>query len=1052
MNEGMHEGISAPFIKYPIGTSLMMAGILFVGLVAYPLLPVAPLPQVDFPTIQITAQLPGASPETMASSVAQPLERQFAQIPGIAQMTSTSYLGTASITIQFDLNRNIDGAANDVLAGINGAGGQLPKNLPTPPTYRKVNPADSPILLLSATSDSLPLTTVSDSVDAQLAQQISQISGVAQVTIGGQQKPSVRVQVDPAKLVAKGLSLEDVRAQIANVTVDSPKGNVDGDKRAFTIYANDQLLDSKDWNDVIIAYRNGGPLRIRDIGQAITASEDMKQAAWADGKRGVFLVVYKQPGANVIDTVDKIKALLPRLVAGIPAAIKIGIISDRTQTIRAAVEDVQFTLLLTIFLVVLVIFAFLRSFWATVIPAVTVPLGLLGACALMWVFGYTLDNLSLMALTIAVGFVVDDAIVVLENITRYIEEGEKPLIAAYKGSSEIGFTILSISISLVAVLIPLLLMGGIIGRLFREFAVTLAMTIFVSLVVSLSLTPMMCSRFLRPHTGHEEHGKFYQWSERGFDAMLRSYERGLDIALSWRRTTLAIFFATLALSVYLFMIIPKGFFPQQDIGLITSTSEASQDISFADMVRQQEALGAIAQADPAVASVAMAIGGNGRAGNNGSVYITLKPLSERDASAMQVIARLRPKLEKVQGSRLYMQAAQDVRLGGRPTRTQFEFTLQDANLDELNEWAPKVLDKMKALPELRDVATDQQSQGTTLQLKINRDTASRYGILPQLIDDTLYDAFGQRQVTQYFTQLNSYHVILEILPELQGNFDTLDKLYIKSPTTGDQVPLSAFATWTSVPVRPLSISHQGQFPAITISFNLAQNAALGQATDAVQRAMADIGVPSTVSSSFQGTAQAFQQSLGTVPLLILAALVVVYLILGILYESYIHPLTILSTLPSAGVGALAILMAFGYDFSLIALIGIILLIGIVKKNGIMMVDFAIAAERDEHLSPEQSIKKAALLRFRPIMMTTMAALLGGVPLMLGTGTGSEIRQPLGYAMVGGLFVSQALTLFTTPIVYLYLDKLSNAFANWGRSKRDDAPDLDKRGPVKEAAE
>jgi len=1052
MNEGMHEGISAPFIKYPIGTSLMMAGILFVGLVAYPLLPVAPLPQVDFPTIQITAQLPGASPETMASSVAQPLERQFAQIPGIAQMTSTSYLGTASITIQFDLNRNIDGAANDVLAGINGAGGQLPKNLPTPPTYRKVNPADSPILLLSATSDTLPLTTVSDSVDAQLAQQISQISGVAQVTIGGQQKPSVRVQVDPAKLVAKGLSLEDVRAQIANVTVDSPKGNVDGDKRAFTIYANDQLLEAKDWNDVIIAYRNGGPLRVRDIGQAVTGPEDAKQAAWADGKRGVFLVVYKQPGANVIDTVDKIKALMPRLVAGIPAAIKIGILSDRTQTIRAAVEDVQFTLLLTIVLVVMVIFVFLRSFWATVIPAITVPLGLLGACALMWVFGYTLDNLSLMALTIAVGFVVDDAIVVLENITRYIEEGDKPLTAAFKGSSEIGFTILSISISLVAVLIPLLLMGGIIGRLFREFAVTLAMTIFVSMVVSLTLTPMMCSRFLRPHTGHEEHGKFYQWSERGFDAMLRGYERGLDLALAWRRTTLVIFFATLALSVYLFMVIPKGFFPQQDIGLITATSEAAQDISFADMVRQQEALGAIAQADPAVATVAMAIGGNGRAGNNGSVYITLKPLSERDANAMQVIARLRPKLEKVQGSRLYMQAAQDVRLGGRPTRTQFEFTLQDANLDELNEWAPKVLAKMRTLSELRDVATDQQSEGTTLQLKINRDTASRYGILPQLIDDTLYDAFGQRQVTQYFTQLNSYHVILEILPELQGNFDTLDKLYIKSPTTGDQVPLSAFASWTSTPVRPLSISHQGQFPAITISFNLAPNAALGQATDAVQRAMADIGVPSTVNSSFQGTAQAFQQSLGTVPLLILAALVVVYLILGILYESYIHPLTILSTLPSAGVGALAILMAFGYDFSLIALIGIILLIGIVKKNGIMMVDFAIAAERDQHLSPEQSIKQAALLRFRPIMMTTMAALLGGVPLMLGTGTGSEIRQPLGYAMVGGLFVSQALTLFTTPIVYLYLDNLSNAFANWGRSKRDDTHDLDGHGAVKEAAE
>jgi HAE1 family hydrophobic/amphiphilic exporter-1 len=1046
------DGISAPFIRYPIGTSLMMAGILFVGLVAYPLLPVAPLPQVDFPTIQITAQLPGASPETMASSVAQPLERQFAQIPGIAQMTSTSYLGTASITIQFDLNRNIDGAANDVLAGINGAGGQLPKNLPTPPTYRKVNPADSPILLLSATSDSLPLTTVSDAVDAQLAQQISQISGVAQVTIGGQQKPSVRVQVDPAKLVAKGLSLEDVRNQISIVTVDSPKGNIDGDTRAFTIYSNDQMLDSKDWNDVIIAYRNGGPLRVRDIGQAVTGPEDAKQAAWANGQRGVFLVVYKQPGANVIDTVDKIKALLPRLVAGIPAAIKIGVISDRTQTIRAAVEDVQFTLLLTIFLVVMVIFAFLRSFWATVIPAVTVPLGLLGACALMWVFGYTLDNLSLMALTIAVGFVVDDAIVVLENITRYIEEGEKPLAAAFKGSKEIGFTILSISISLVAVLIPLLLMGGIIGRLFREFAVTLAMTIFVSMVVSLTLTPMMCSRFLRAHNEGHQHGRIYKWSERGFDAMLHAYERGLDIAIDWRRTTLVIFFATLALSVYLFMIIPKGFFPQQDIGLITSTSEASQDISFAEMVRQQEALGAIAQADPAVASVAMAIGGNGRAGNNGSVYITLKPLEERDASAMQVIARLRPKLEKVQGARLYMQAAQDVRLGGRPTRTQFEFTLQDANLDELNEWAPKVLAKMKALPELRDVATDQQADGTTLQLNINRDKASRYGIQPQLIDDTLYDAFGQRQVTQYFTQLNSYHVILEILPELQGSFDTLDKLYVKSPTTGDQVPMSAFASWSSVPVRPLSISHQGQFPAITISFNLAPDAALGQATDAVQRSMADIGMPSTVNSSFQGTAQAFQQSLGTVPLLILAALVVVYLILGILYESYIHPLTILSTLPSAGVGALAILMAFGYDFSLIALIGIILLIGIVKKNGIMMVDFAIAAERDEHLSPEQSIRKAALLRFRPIMMTTMAALLGGVPLMLGTGTGSEIRQPLGYAMVGGLFVSQALTLFTTPVVYLYLDKLSVAFSNWGRSKDDDEHQLPEHDAVKEAAE
>jgi HAE1 family hydrophobic/amphiphilic exporter-1 len=1048
----MNEGISAPFIRYPIGTSLMMAGILFVGIVAYPLLPVAPLPQVDFPTIQITATLPGGSPETMASSVAQPLERQFAQIPGIAQMTSTSYLGTAAVTIQFDLNRSIDGAANDVQGAINAASGQLPKSLPSPPTYRKVNPADSPILLLSATSDSLPITTVSDAVDAQLAQQISQISGVAQVTIGGQQKPSIRVQIDPAKLVVKGLSLEDVRTVITNTTVDSPKGNIDGLKQAYTIYSNDQLLDSKDWNDVIIAYRNGGPLRIRDIGRAVTGPEDAKQAAWANGKRGVFLVVYKQPGANVIDTVDKIKALLPRLVAAIPPAIKIEVISDRTQTIRAAVSDVQFTLLLTIALVVMVIFVFLRSFWATVIPTVTVPLALLGACALMWVFGYTLDNLSLMALTIAVGFVVDDAIVMLENITRYIEEGEKPLAAAFKGSSEIGFTIVSISISLVAVLIPLLLMGGIIGRLFREFAVTLTMTIFVSMVVSLTLTPMMASRFLRAH-GETKHGKFYDWSERAFDAMLRAYEVGLDIAMSWRRTTLVIFFATLALSVYLFVIIPKGFFPQQDVGLISATSEAAQDISFAAMKDRQEALGKIAQADPDVASVAMAIGGSGRAGNNGNVFITLKPREERTASAQQIIARLRPKLEKVEGARLFMQAAQDVRLGGRPTRTQFEFTLQDADLDELNAWAPKILDKMKTLPELRDVATDQQSEGTTLQLNVNRDTASRYGITPQLVDDTLYDAFGQREVTQYFTQLNSYHVIEEILPELQENFDILNKLYIKSPTTGEQVPLATFATWTSVPVRPLSISHQGQFPAITISFNLAQAVALGQATDAVQKAMTELGAPATLNSSFQGTAQAFQQSLGTVPLLIMAALVVVYLILGILYESYIHPITILSTLPSAGVGALAILMAFGYDFSLIALIGIILLIGIVKKNGIMMVDFAISAERDEHLTSEQSIRKAALLRFRPIMMTTMAALLGGVPLMLGTGTGSEIRQPLGYAMVGGLIVSQALTLFTTPVIYLYLDRLSNAFAGWGRpANADQDPHAEAHGPIKEAAE
>jgi HAE1 family hydrophobic/amphiphilic exporter-1 len=1036
----MNESISSPFIRYPIGTSLLMAGILFVGLVAYPLLPVAPLPQVDFPTIQVSASLPGGSPETMASSVAQPLERQLAQIPGVAQMTSTSSLGSTAITIQFDLNRNIDGAANDVQGAINAASGQLPKNLPSPPTYRKVNPADSPILLLSATSETLPLIKVSDAVDAQLGQQISQISGVAQVFIGGQQKPAIRIQVDPAKLVAKNLSLEDIRNQIAITTVDSPKGNIDGPRRAYTIYANDQLLDPDAWNDVIIAYRNGAPLRVKDIGRAVAGPEDMKQAAWADGKRGVFLVIFKQPGANVIDTVDKIKQQLPRLIGAIPPAIKIKIISDRTLTIRAAVHEVQITLLITIALVIMVIFLFLRSIWATVIPSITVPLALLGACSLMWVFGYTLDNLSLMALTIAVGFVVDDAIVMLENITRYVEKGEKPLAAAFKGAKEIGFTIVSISISLVAVLIPLLLMGGVIGRLFREFAVTLAMAIFVSLVVSLTLTPMMASRFLRTH-GEARHGRLYQWSERAFDRLLGSYTRGLDLALRHSLTTLCVFFATVALSVYLFTIIPKGFFPQQDNGFLTGVSEAAQDISFAEMMRHQEELSEIVQADPAVDSIAMFIGGGGTALNSGRMYITLKPREERDVNAEQIMARLRPKLAKVEGARLYLQASQDVRLGGRATRTQFEYTLQDANLAELDEWAPKILQKLKTLPQLRDVATDQQTEGTTLQLKINRDTAARYGIEPQLIDDTLDDAFGQRQVTQYFTQLNSYHVILEILPDLQGRLDTLDKLYIKSPTTGEQVPLSVFCTWTSDPVRPLSIAHQGQFPAITVSFNLAPNVALGQATSAIQQAVDQLGAPATLSSSFQGTAQAFQDSLRTVPLLIVAALVVVYLILGVLYESYIHPLTILSTLPSAGVGALAILMAFGFDFSLIALIGIILLIGIVKKNGIMMVDFAITAERDEHLSPRDSIRKAAILRFRPIMMTTMAALLGGVPLMLGTGTGSEIRQPLGYAMVGGLVVSQALTLFTTPVVYLYLDRLSNAIARRtkGKTPGDEQP-------------
>jgi len=1022
----MKSSISAPFIRFPIGTSLIMVGILFVGIIAYQSLPVAPLPKVDFPTIQVTATLPGASPAIMASSVAQPLERQFAQIPGVSQTTSSSGLGITTVVVQFDLDRNIDAAANDIQAAINAASGQLPRELPSPPTYRKVNPADSPILLLSVTSDTLPLTEVDDNADTKLAQQISQISGVGQVSIGGEQKPAIRIQIDPAKLVAKNLSLEDVRSQLAITTTNTPKGSIDGEVRSYTIYANDQLTAADKWNDVVIAYRNGAPLRVRDIGRAVSGPEDTKKAAWSSGKRGVFLIVFKQPGANVIETVDRIKAELPRLRAAMPPTLNVGILSDRTQTIRASVEDVQFTLLLTIGLVIAVIFVFLRTFWATVIPSVTVPLSLLGACGLMYLMSYSLDNISLMALTISVGFVVDDAIVMLENIVRHVEDGMKPYEAALQGSGEIAFTILSISISLVAVFIPLLLLGGIIGRLFREFAVTTAMCIGVSAFVALTLTPMMAARFLR--TEREiRHGRFYAITERGFDRLLRAYERGLDVVLRHQFPTLCVFLATVVVTGYLFVSIPKGFFPQQDTGLITGTSEAAQDVSFAEMMRRQEALGEIIGKDSAVATYAMALGAGGSSPtiNSGRFFITLKPRNERNVSAGEVIARLRPQLEKVEGARLFMQAAQDVNVGGRASRTQFQYTLQDANLDELSQWAPKVLEKLKSLPMLRDVASDQQTAGGALTLTIDRDQASRYGLTPQLIDDTLYDAFGQRQVAQYFTQQNSYHVVMEVLPELQGQVASLDRIFIKSPTTGEQVPLAAFAKWTTRQIEPLSISHQGQFPAVTISFNLAQGASLGTATQAIQDAEQEMQVPASLIGTFQGNAQAFQASLRTVPMLILAALFVVYLILGILYESYIHPLTILSTLPSAGAGAIAALMLFGFDFSLVAMIGVILLIGIVKKNGIMLVDFAIHAERNEHLSPTEAVRKAALLRFRPIMMTTAAALLGAVPLMLGAGTGAEIRQPLGYAMVGGLLVSQALTLFTTPVIYIYLDRLQS---------------------------
>ena len=1014
--------ISEPFVRRPIATSLLMGGIFLVGLVVYPLLPVAPLPQVDFPTIQVSAQLPGASPETMASSVAQPLEYQFAQISGLSQMTSTNLLGATLITLQFDLDRSIDAAAQDVQTGIDAAGGQLPKNLPTPPTYRKVNPADSPILILSMRSEVLPVTTVDDYAENILAQQISQIPGIAQVSIGGQQKPAVRVQIDPVKLAALNLQMEDVAGVISAATVDAPKGSINGPKRSLTIYDNDQLLKAAPWNDVVVAYKKGAPVRIRDIGIAVDGPENRLLTAWQNGRKGILLLIYKQPGANVIEATQRVQALLPHALASVPASIKVETVANRTTTIKAAVRDVEFTLALTIALVVMVIFLFLRNAWATIIPGVTVPLALLGTAAMMYVLNYSLDNLSLMALTIAVGFVVDDAIVMLENVYRHIEAGLSPLQATLKGAGEIAFTIISISVSLVAVFIPLLLMGGIIGRLFREFAVTMTMTIAVSAFVALTLSPTMCALFLRDEK-HAKHGKAYMAIERAFECLLAGYTRGLDFVLDHQRATLAVFLATVAASVLLYIEIPKGFFPQQDTGIISGLSDGPQDISFDEMVRRQHALLDVVSRDPDVAGYGTGLGGT-RPINNGFVVIGLKPRDQRRASADQIINRLRPQLAKVPGATLFLQATQDLNVGGRTTRTQYQYTLQDSNIEELNEWAPKLLSKLQKLPMLRDVASDQQTSSGMVSLTIDRDQAARFGIQPAAIDQAIYDAFGQRQAAQFFTQLNSYHVVLEITPELQGDPASLQKLYLKSPLTGQMVPLAAMTKYDTQHVTYLSINHQGQFPAVTLSFNLAPGAALGDAVDAINRVSAGMNLPATITGSFQGTAQAFQSSLKTQPYLILAALVAVYIILGMLYESYIHPLTILSTLPSAGAGALLVLLLLHIELSVVALIGIILLIGIVKKNGIMMVDFAIQAEREQGLSPHDAIRQACLLRFRPIMMTTMAALLGALPLALGRGTGSELRQPLGYTMVGGLIVSQAMTLFTTPVVYLYLDRFS----------------------------
>ncbi len=1004
--------ISEPFIRRPIATSLLMVGVILLGLLGYTLLPISALPTVDFPTIQITTQLPGAAPDVMVSSVTTPLEQQFGQISGLTSMNSISSFGVSSITLQFSLDRSIDSAAQDVQAAINVATGVLPQNLPTPPTYNKVNPADSAVLTLAVTSDTVPIDKVNDYADTLLAQKLSEVTGVGLVSIEGNQKPAVRVQINPTAIAAQGLSMEDVRIALTQANVDAPKGSFDGPHQAYAINANDQLFSANDYRSIIVAYKNGAPIRLTDIGRVVDSVENTKLAGWYGDKPAVILDIQRQPGANIIDTVDRIKKMLPSLLATIPPSVHVDVLTDRTTTIRASVADVQFTLVLTIGLVVLVIFIFLRKLWATVIPSIALPLAIVGTFGVMKVVGFSLDNLSLMALTIATGFVVDDAIVMIENIVRYIELGEKPFDAALKGAKQIGFTVVSLTVSLIAVFIPLLFMTGVVGRLFREFAITLSVSIVVSAIVSLTLTPMMCSRLLTAES-EEKHGRFYHATERFFDWMLHVYDLGLKWVLKHQFFTLVVAIATLVATMILYVVIPKGLLPQ----------------------------------DPDVASVTSFVG-TGTINptlNTGRLSINLKPREQRKASADEIIARLREKASNLEGIALFMQAVQDLQIDSRVSRTQYQYTLEDADSAELAQWAPRLVNKLRSVPELTDVASDQQSFGFQIDIAVDRDKASRLNILPQDIDNTLYDAFGQRQVSTIFTQLNQYRVILEVEPAFQQNPEALSKIYVKS-TMGQLVPLSAFAQLTPG-TAPLVVTHQGQFPAVTISFNLRPGYSLSHAVAAIQTAQKEIGLPETVQTTFSGNAAEFQSSLQSEPYLILAAVIVVYIVLGVLYESYIHPITILSTLPSAGVGALLALIVCRTDFSMVALIGIVLLIGIVKKNAIMMIDFALEAERDHGMSPDESIYKACLLRFRPIMMTTMAALLGALPLALENGTGSELRRPLGITMIGGLLLSQVLTLYTTPVIYLYMERLRV----WVMGEKKEKSAIDKKPDVEQLA-